>query len=76
MFQHVESFHVNIVRKLPIVVFKPAFLFKPNFWYIFQTLITKKRGVAHPYFLYENESIHHYLLYSLRKMVTLLVLEV
>ena len=34
-----------------------------------------ERDLAHYYFLYENESLQHGLLYKLKQMTTLLVLE-
>ena len=42
----------------------------------FQTLLAWKRGLAHPFFLYEKESLRHYLWYYLRRMATLLIFEV
>ena len=47
-----------------------------NLRYIFQTLFALKQGLAHLYFLYENELLQNCLSYDLRKMATLLVLEV
>ena len=44
-----------------------------NLWYTFQMLFARKRGLAHPYFLYENESIQHCLSYDLRQTATFLV---
>ena len=49
---------------------------KKNLGCNFQTLFAQKRGLAHPYFLYENESLRHCLSYYLRRMATFLVLEV
>ena len=42
----------------------------------FQTLLARKRGLAHPFFLYENEPSRYYLSYYLRRMATFLILEV
>ena len=42
----------------------------------FQTLLARKRGIAHPFFLYENEPSRYYLSYYLRRMATFLILEV
>ena len=39
----------------------------------FQTLFVRKQGLAHLYFLYENESLQHYLSYDLRQMARFLV---
>ena len=33
----------------------------------FQTLLARKRGLAHPFFLYENEPSRYYLSYYLRR---------
>ena len=47
-----------------------------NLRYTFQTLFAQKRGLKHPYILYENESLQYFLSYDLRKMATFLVLKV
>ena len=47
-----------------------------NLWCNFQTLLARKRGLAHPFFLYGNESLRHYLWYYLKRMATFLILEV
>ena len=39
-------------------------------------LFARKRGFAYPYFLYENESLQHFLSHDLGKMATLFVLKV
>ena len=46
-----------------------------NLWYTFQTLFEEKLGVAHPYFLYGNESFQHSLSYDLKQMATFSVFE-
>ena len=46
-----------------------------NFGWNFQTLFARKRGLAHPYFSYENESLRHCFSYDLRRMATFVVLE-
>ena len=70
MRKHAETLHANKVCKLAIVVFIPTL------WYTFQTLFALKQGLAHLYFLYENELLKNCLSYDLGKMATLLVLEV
>ena len=47
-----------------------------NLSYTFQMLFAQKRGYGHPYFLYENQSLQHYLSYDMRQMETFLGLEV
>ena len=47
-----------------------------NLGCIYLTLFARKRGLAHLYFLYENESLRHCLSYYFRRMTTFLVLEV
>ena len=47
-----------------------------NLWYTFQTLFALKRGLVHPYFLYENESLQHCLSYDMKQMATFLGLVV
>ena len=58
MRKHEETFHVNKDCKLTIVFFIPFRCFQSrNLECNFQTLFARKRGFAHPYFLYENESL-------------------
>ena len=77
MRKHAETFHANKGCHLAI-----AFLYQfrrfqnRNLGCNFQTLFSWKRGLANPYFLYENESLRHCLLYYLRRMATFSVLEV
>ena len=61
MRKHAETFHVNEVCKLAIVVFIPILSFSNyrNLWHTFQTLFAQKRGLAHAYFLYEYEALQH-----------------
>ena len=42
----------------------------------FQTLLARNLGLAHPFFLHENECFLHYLWYYLRRMAMFLILEV
>ena len=77
MRKHAETFRANKGYKFAIVVLYQFLHFQNrNFWYTYQTSFARKRGLAHPYFLYENKSLHHCLSYDLRQMSTLLVLEV
>ena len=67
-----ETFHPSIAYKLAITVFAPtSFLYhfqNRNLWWTFQTLFARKRRLAHPFFLHENESFQHCLRYDLRRM--------
>ena len=59
--------------KLVIVVFISTSLSgfqNRNLWYNFQVLFVRKRGLVHPYFLYENESLQHCLSCDFRQMLT------
>ena len=47
-----------------------------NLWCTFQTLLARKRGLAHVYFLDENESFQRCLSYDNREMAKLLSLKV
>ena len=77
MSKHEETFHVNKGYKLALVFFIPFHCFQNrNLGCNFQTLLARKQGLAHPYFLYENESLRHCLSYDLRRMATFVVLEV
>ena len=49
---------------------------KRNLGCNFQTLLAPKRGLLHPFFLHENESLWHYIWYYLRRMATFVILEV
>ena len=75
MHKHAETFHVNKGCKLAIAFFKPiSLLSKQKFRVQFSNVIyTKTRPCT---FLYENESLGHCLSYDLKRMETLLVLEV
>ena len=42
----------------------------------FQMLFARKRGIAHPSFLYENELLRHCLSYYLKRTAMFLILEV
>ena len=75
--KHAETFHVNKGCKLAVVVFIPFRCFQnTNLGCSFQTLFARKRGLAHPCFLCENESLRHCLSYYLRRMAMFLVVEV
>ena len=43
---------------------------------LLKCFFAQKRGLVHSYFWYENESLQHCLSYDLRKMATVLVLEI
>ena len=45
-------------------------VFKIKICGTFQTLFARKLGLAHPYFLYKNESPQHYLSYYMKQMTT------
>ena len=76
MREHAETFHANKGSKLAIVVFRPTSpLQNKNFWYFFQRLFARRRGLVHPYFLYENESLQHCISYDLKQMAIVLVIE-
>ena len=72
MHKHAETFHANKGCKLEIVFFVQ----NRNLGCNFQTLLARKRGLLHPFFLYGNESLRHYLWYYLKRMATFLILEV
>ena len=56
MRKHEEAFHVNKGCKLANTFFIPFRCFQNrNLGCNFQTLFAGKQGLAHPYFLYENE---------------------
>ena len=77
MRKYAKTFHSNKGCNLAIVFLYQFRRFQNrNLGCNFQTLFARKRGLAHPYFLYENESLRHCLSYYLRRMATFLVLEV
>lgn len=47
-----------------------------NLWYFFQTFFARKRGLGHPYFLYANKSLQHFISHAMRQMATILGLEI
>ena len=60
MRKHAEMFHINKGSKLAIIFIIPFRCFQNrNFGCNFQTLFAGKRGLAHPYFLYENDIVFH-----------------
>ena len=60
MRKHEDTFHSNNGCKLAIVFLIPFRCFQNrNLGCNFQTLFARKRGLSHPYFLYENESLRH-----------------
>ena len=77
MCKHVETFHPNKGCKLARSFLYQFHCFQNrNLGCNFQKLFARKRGLAHPYFLYEKESIRHCLSYDLVRVSTFLVLEV
>ena len=56
---HAETFHSNKGCKLSFLYHSRRFQNR-NLGCNFQTLLARKRGLAHPFFLYENESLQHY----------------
>ena len=61
--KHAETFHSNKGCNLAIVfLFQFRRFQNRNLGFNFQTLFARKRGLAHPYFLYENESLRHCLM--------------
>ena len=77
MRKYAKTFHSNKGCNLAIVFLYQFRRFQNrNLGCNFQTLFARKRGLAHPYFLYENESLRHCLSYYLGRMATFLVLEV
>ena len=77
MCKRVETFNANKDYKLAIVILNQLRYFQNrNLWNTFQTLFSRKRGLAHPFFLYENELLQHFLPYDIRQMGTFLGLEV
>ena len=77
MHKHAETFHNKKGCKLTNIwfLYQLRRFQNGNFWYVFQTLFAQKRGLAHPYFLYKNESPQHCFSYDLRKMEKCLVLK-
>lgn len=73
MCDHAETFHANNGYKLASAV---IILISPLSEQKFQILFVQKRGLAHAYVLYENESLKHCLSYDLIPMATFLFLEV
>ena len=45
-----------------------------NLWYTFHMLFKRKRGLAHTWFLNQNESVRNFSSNEIRQMTTLLVL--
>ena len=78
MLKHAETFYADKSCYMAIVFFFYQFrcFQKRNLGCNFQTLFARKRGLAHPNFLYENELLRHFLSYYLRRMATFLVLEI
>ena len=78
MRKHAETFHATNWLQIGLATNGQLFLcqlrcFQNRYlWYTFQTLIARKRGLAHfaheAYFLYENESLQHCLSYDSRQM--------
>ena len=63
MRKHSETFHANKGCNLAIVfLYQFRHFQNRNLGCNFQTLFARKRGLAHPYFLYENESLRHCLM--------------
>ena len=77
MHKHAETFHNKKGYKLTNTLFLYQFhrFQNGNFWYVFQTLFAQKRGLAHSYLLYKNESPQHCFSYDLRKMEKCLILK-
>ena len=77
MLKYAEKFHYNKGCDMTIVFFIPNSLCQyRGLGCNDQTLFARKRGLAHPNFLYENELLRHFLSYYLRRMATFLVLEI
>ena len=77
MLKYAQKFHSNKGYDMTIAFFITNSLCQyRDLQCNFQTLFARERGLAHPNFLYENESLRHYLSYYLRRMATFLVLEV
>ena len=77
MCKRAETFNAKKGYKLAIFVLNQLLCFQNrNLWNTFQTLFLRKRGLAHPYFLYENELLQHFLPYDIRDVGTFLGLEV
>ena len=77
MHKHAETFHNKKGCKLTNILYLYQLhrFRNGNFWYIFEMLFAQKRGLAHPYFLYKNESPQHYFSYDLRKMTKIFSLQ-
>ena len=65
MCKYVETFNLNKGCKLAVVVFIPTLLFS-KYGKTFQTLFAHRKGLAHPYFLSENESLQNCRSYDMR----------
>ena len=77
MLKYAQKFHSNKGYDMTIAFFITNSLCQyRDLQCNFQTLFARERGLAHPNFLYENESLRHCLSYYLRRMATFLVLEV
>ena len=77
MLKYAEKFHYNKGCDMTIFFFIPILLCQcRDLGCNVQTLFSRKLDLAHPNFLYENESLRHCLSYYLRRMATFLVLEV
>ena len=70
MRKHAETFRANKGCNLAIVFLYQFRRFQNrNLGCNFQTLFARKRGLATPYFFYENKSLRHCLLYYLRRFL-------
>ena len=69
MRKYAETFHANNGCKLAVVFLCQFCCFQNrSLRCSFQTFFARKRGLAHRYFLYENESLRQCLSCDLRRM--------